>query len=476
MVSIAIEAGRPAPRAAALGFIGGLVGFAGTLYWVIAVMGRYGGLALPVAALVGCLLWAYLALYVAVFAWFLRRAILTFGAAGIWFAPPIWVATEWLRSSMIGGFGFPWVLLGTSQADALPVAQLASVVGVYGLSGLLGLVNAAAASLALTPRAPRKPIVAVAVLLVCTITWGAWRMSRSELTTAGAPVRIGLVQGAVEQDQKYDPRYRDEILTRYLDLSRQVIAAGAELVIWPEAATPFYFDLEALLAAPIRRLAVETQTPLIVGTDQFERTPGHPDRYYNSAVLVDVNGSTSGFYRKMQLVPFGEFVPMKSVFFFAAPLIEAVSDFSAGTEATTLLANGRRVSVAICYESIYPAIARAFVANGSELLATITNDAWFGRSSAAYQHFEQGRLRAIEQGRYVVRAANTGISGAVDPYGRVLAETRLFESTAITVDVRTLSTRTIYGRTGDVVVWIAVALTVCLVPLGWRARRLHPGL
>ena len=140
--------------------------------------------------------------------------------------------------------------------------------------------------------------------------------------------------------------------------------------------------------------------------------------------------------------------------FFAKPLIEAVSDFSFGTDPTVFDADGRRISVAICYESIYPWIGRAFVGRGSQLLATITNDAWFGRSSAAYQHFDQGAIRAVEEARYIVRAANTGFSGAVDPYGRTMVRTALFERAAITVDVRLLDRRTIYSYIGDLVAWL----------------------
>jgi apolipoprotein N-acyltransferase len=172
----------------------------------------------------------------------------------------------------------------------------------------------------------------------------------------------------------------------------------------------------------------------------------------------------------MHLVPFGEYVPLKSVLFFVAPLIEAVSDFSAGTDPIVFNADGRRLSVSICYESVYPAIAQSFVERGSQLLATITNDAWFGRSSAPYQHFDQGAMRAVEQGRYVVRAANTGISGAVDPYGRVIARTPIFEPAALVVDVRLLSGRTIYSRVGDVVVWFSLAVTLWIVTTSLRRR------
>jgi apolipoprotein N-acyltransferase len=129
------------------------------------------------------------------------------------------------------------------------------------------------------------------------------------------------------------------------------------------------------------------------------------------------------------------------------------------------------VSVAICYESVYPQLSRAFVGRGSQLLATITNDAWFGESSAAYQHFQQAALRGVEEGRYVVRAANTGISGAVDPYGRVLAQTALFVPTSIVVDVRALTSRTIYSRTGDLVVWFSMAATLAALGFGWFMER-----
>jgi apolipoprotein N-acyltransferase len=174
----------------------------------------------------------------------------------------------------------------------------------------------------------------------------------------------------------------------------------------------------------------------------------------------------------MVLVPFGEFVPFKDMLFFVSPLVEAVSDFTAGTEPVVFDAGGRRFSVAICYESVYPWLAREFATRGSQLLVTITNDAWFGRSSAAYQHFDQGALRAIEQGRYVVRAANTGISGVVDPYGRVLSRSVLFEPAVVTRDVRLLDHRTIYGYIGDVVAWVSLALSAWLAVV---TRRRVPG-
>ena len=195
----------------------------------------------------------------------------------------------------------------------------------------------------------------------------------------------------------------------------------------------------------------------------------HP--YCNAAFLIEPDGSTGGVYRKMHLVPFGEYVPFKSVLFFAGHLVQAVSDFSPGTSIVLLPLAGHLVSTAICYEVVYPDFVRQFVKNGSELLTTITNDAWFGDSSAPYQHFEQASMRAIENGRYLVRSANTGISGIVDPYGHVLAQSALFQPAVIVGTARFLKTSTFYTQYGDVFAYAAAVATLVLL-LQSRAWRL----
>lgn len=451
----------------AMGLITGVVYFGSTVYWVAEVMRLHGGLPPVVAVLVAALLVSYLAIYPALFAALLGRAVHRLGPNALWGAPFLWLSTEWLRG-IVGG-GFPWVPLGASQAAALPVVQLASVVGVSGLSLLLALVSTTAAALALRLKGARLTASAVALLLAVIVAWGSWRIGQGTLTQ-GEITTVGLVQGNVAQEQKYDPRYRNQILNRYVELSRQTLNQGADLVVWPEASTPFYFDVDSRLAQPIRDMAASANVPFLLGTDEYEPAKdGAPERFYNAAVLVGRDGRSRGSYRKMQLVPFGEYVPLRRLLFFVEPLVEAVSDFSAGTEPVVFDADGARFSVSICYESVFPALSRSFVAGGSQLLVTITNDAWFGRSAAPYQHFAQGAIRAVEQGRYVVRAANTGISGAVDPYGRVVAASGLFEPAALAVDVRLRSDRTIYSRVGDVAVWSALAISLLLVLLTFRS-------
>lgn len=473
-IAVALEVRRTAaqPRRGhvfLLGWITGFTHFSLTVSWVVEVMHLHGGLPMAVAWLVMFLLAAYLALYPALCAVLTGRAIRRFGLRGLWLAPALWVATEWLRG-WVGG-GFPWALLGTSQAGVTPIIQLASVTGVFGVSLLLAAVSAAAALFVLSrDTATRVAGAGVLGVVVLVAALGTWRVAGAALTTHGPVVKVGLLQGNVAQDQKWDPAYRASILDRYLALSRQVIGVGARLVVWPEASTPFFLEAEPQAAAPIRALARESRTPMIVGTDEFERD-ADGDRIYNSAVAIGPDGLSVGGYRKMQLVPFGEYVPLKSLLFFIGPLVEKVSDFAPGTEPVVLDAGGIRTGVAICYEVVYPWIARAFAAGGAELLTTITNDAWFGQSSAPYQHFAQASVRAVEQGRFLVRAANTGISGIVDPYGRTRMATGLFEEAAVTGDVRLIRTRTIYSYVGDLVAWLSLALAAFIaLPTSGRLR------
>ena len=456
-----------------LGYLTGLVYFCGTLYWLSQVMAQYGGLSIVVAGLLAFGLAAWLSVFVGIFAWLTADAIRGHGTQGVWLAPCFWVATEWFRA-WLGG-NFPWVLLGSSQASSLPVVQLASVTGVYGLSAMVVCAAAVIAILAWSRnRDQRRTAFIVAVGLVLIAVWGAWRMSRSEMLAQGVPMRVGLVQGNVPQDQKQDEAYSAAILDRYIALTREAIGAGSQLVLWPEAATPFLFEIDVNKAEPIRRLARESHTPVLVGTDQYQVPSGDSKgRWFNGAVLVGPDGRNRDSYQKIHLVPFGEFVPFKPLLFFVKPLIEAVADFTHGSRRTVFDVEGKKFSVAICYEVVYSGLAREFVNNGSQLLTTITNDAWFGRSSAASQHFEQAGIRAVEQGRYLVRSANTGISGGFDPYGRMLARTDLFTAVTTTIDVRLLSGRTVYNAIGDTIVYLAFAGTMAGVMLG-RRRSLAP--
>ena len=500
----AASSGRGRSGTFVLGWITGITYFWGTLYWLIDVMVVFGGLAYILAVILAGLLILYLALFPAIFAVIVGYARRQLGVSALLIAPAVWTATELGRGFFLTGF--PWVPLGNSQVTTLPIAQLASVIGVYGLSALVAAPAAAAAygvhygsdgsyfrsrsrSRASERLARWSALAAVGVLIAGVALWGQRRVDASELLRQGTPLKVGVVQGNIAQQNKWQASWRDRILASYLDMSTQIARQGVSLIVWPEASMPFLFEEDPMRAAMVRQVARDTGAFMLVGGDQVERrrSAGAKDRWFNSAFLLRPDGGVAGTYKKMQLVPFGEYVPFAQIFTFAGPIVESVDNFSAGERVDLLRFNGGMqassssgtnghtvpsvaVTTAICYEAVFPGLAREAVRAGSQLLTTITNDAWYGTSSAPFQHFEQASMRAIEQGRYLVRSANTGISGVVDPYGRVLARTELFVPAAFVAEVRLLEPWTLYARIGDAFAYACVALTVLALVASLRAQ------
>jgi apolipoprotein N-acyltransferase len=456
-----------ARRGFILGLITGFVHFAGTVYWTGATVQTFGGLPWPVAVFVAGLLVAYMALYIAGASAIVAVLVSRFGLVGLVAAPAAWVSMEYLRGMLIGGF--PWIPLGNTMVTLLPLAQLASITGVYGLSLFVALVNVGFAIAALAGP-PRRLMAIGATVLLITIAsiWGASRMASNTLVKGGKPIRVGLIQANIAQVDKWNPARAGMIVERYQQLTRQAVDAGAEFILWPESSTPFYFE-EDPQGELVRQLVRQSGRPLLLGSDEIE--PGPTARYYNSAFMLDEGGATAAVYRKIHLVPFGEYVPFQKLLFFVGPLVEAVSAFSPGQVVTLLPVKGHMVTTAICYEVTYPALIREGVLRGSELLTTVTNDSWYGESSAAYQHFEMAAMRAIEEGRYLVRSANTGISGIVDPYGRVLARTQLFETVTVVGEARFVTEKTVYAKIGDSVAYAAAALTALALIAAVMSRR-----
>ena len=441
------------------GLTTGVVHFAGMLYWIPRVMEEFGGLPAAVSWGVHLLLVGYLALFPALFAvgiWALHQRL---GVVAVLAAPAVWVSSELGRIYLFSGF--PWELLGYSQTPVLWVAQLASVVGVLGISALVASVNGSLAFLVLAGRERALGVMAAtAGLIVVCLLFGGLRVRSGSLVDTGVPLRVAAVQGNIAQGDKWNPALRDTILDKYLALTIRAADEGARLVVWPEAATPFAFQVDSR-ADLIRRLARERGVHLLLGTTDV--TWGDEPRYYNAAVLVDPTGETAGVYHKQHLVPFGEYVPMRDLLSFVSPLVENVGGFSAGEAPVILMMDDQPIGAAVCYEIIYPGLVRQFVTGGSRLLTTITNDAWYGRTAAPHQHFQQATMRAIEQGRYLVRAANTGISGVIDPYGRVVAQTALFEDDVLTADVRLIDDLTPYARFGDLLAFACGIVTLALM-------------
>ena len=460
--------GQTPLRAFALGLVSGVVYFVGTVYWTGTVIATFGGLATPVALFAMILLALYMALYPALTALITNTLLRRMGATALFVMPAAWVATEFTRGFLFGGF--PWVPLGNSQVRLLPVAQLASVLGVYGLSALVTFINGVVAfALLATGRRRVTALASAAVILLAVGGWGTWRIAQGSLTREGTAIRVGLVQGNIAQEDKWNPAEARRIFTTHIAMTRDVVRRGAGLVIWPESSTPFMFEEDEAGEAGVRDLAREVRVPILFGSDQVDRS-GRPIRLYNAAFLVTPSGDTAAVYRKIHLVPFGEFIPFKTWLYFVSPLVERFTDFSPGTSSVMLPVGSNTMSTAICYEVVYPSLIRQSVVEGSQLLTTITNDGWYGRSSAPYQHFEMASMRAIEQGRYLARAANTGISGVVDPYGRVVRQSAIFEQVGLVEEVRFLTSRTIYSAIGDMIAYAAIAITVVTLIAARRRR------
>jgi apolipoprotein N-acyltransferase len=470
--------GRPGPlrgvppyRALKLSLLTGMVFFIGTVYWTGTVIVTFGDVPVAVAAVGVVMMSAYLALYHVVGLLVISRVIARLGAPGLFFAPVGWVGGEFLRGFMLGGF--PWVPLGNSQIGLLPVAQLASILGVYGLSALVAYVNATVAfALLRTGRSRAIAVTAAAAVLVSVGGWGTWRIRDASLTRQGTPIKIGIIQPNIEQNAKLaaaegsNPQEARRIFTTNIAMTRDVVRRGAQFVIWPESAIPFKFERDRR-GDDIRALAREVKVPILFGSDQ-ETGALNEVSIYNAAYQIQPDGQTAAVYRKIHLVPFGEFVPMRRWFFFIRPLVDSFIDFSPGDSMVMLPVAGHLASTAICYEVVYPSLVRDAVNRGSELITTITNDGWYGHSSAPYQHFEMAAMRAIEEGRYLARAANTGISGVVDPYGQVINQSAIFEQVGIVEEARFLTSRTVYAAIGDVVGYASLAVTLLTALVLWR--------
>jgi apolipoprotein N-acyltransferase len=453
----------------------GLAFFAGTVYWVTNSVHFYGNVPLIPASLITLLLCAYLALYPALFGLCVtqlqrHRPHLVFIAA-----PAIWTALELARTYVFSGF--PWALLGYSQYSFLQIVQISDITGVYGVSFLIVFVNASLSKLLLERRF--MPIVAAACVMALVAGYGYLRLQAPEQPGG---LKISVVQGNIEQDKKWDPAYQQQTIGVYKRLTSQALAEHPDLVIWPETSTPFYFDgqdpRERQLSADLRDFVKSNKVPLLFGSPTYEIRQPRNVLLRNSAFLLDGNGGLAAKYDKFHLVPFGEYVPLKSVLFFVEKMVQAIGDFATGADYTVMtLKNGSaspgetRLSTVICYEIIFPDLVRQFVGRGAGIVTTITNDAWFGKTSAPYQHFSMAVFRAVENRVPVARAANTGVSGFIDSKGQVLAVSDIFTETYVTRTLKPGGTRTFYTRFGDAFSYLCCILSIiALVPT--RSRTL----
>ena len=455
------------------GWLAGTIAFTGTIPWVITAMNQFGQVPLIVSALLMLLLATYLGLFVGAYAWGFVRLQQRHSHL-LWLgAPTLWVSLEYLRTYALSGF--PWTLLGYSQYKWLTVIQVSDMAGVYGVSFLIVMSNLVISSLFTSMRLtqdkhsaslPWQPALAFLVILSASLIYGQWQIQKQAgLDQTAKSLNLGLVQANISQDKKWDQTYIEETLRRYTNLSQQT-GNDLDLLIWPEAATPFFFEKELAYQTVVLSTLRDNQTPLLFGSPTLRFEPDGSPYLLNSAYMLSPEKLLTGQYAKRHLVPFGEYVPLKSLLFFLEKLVVGIGDFKPGQGPLTvqlpdsLDKTKASIGVPICFEIIFPDLVRQMAKEGANFLVTLTNDAWFGDSSAPYQHFSMAVFRAVENHLAVARAANTGISGLIGPDGRIIRETPIFTQQAVTgsIPLRT-SAPTIYAQYGDVFSWACVILT-----------------
>ena len=470
--------GAPAGGAFRRGLVAGLVAALGVFHWIVVVVHTYGHAPMTFALLTLFLLAAYLALYPAAWAAGAARLGRLGEVPAIVLGACLWVALEWVRTHLISGF--PWALLGNSQAPFLPLIQISEWTGAYGVSFVVILANLALASLAgeLREARPVTPpwirTAALALVITLIVALGAGRREGIETRARGRrPLVVGLVQGNVPQDVKWDPAFVLGSLRRHVALTADAAEWKPDLIVWPEAATTFYFQDGEALSKVIRDASGQAGAPIFFGSSAYEPGGGGPARarrYYNSAFLVNPGGQRVGRYDKIHLVPFGEYVPFRRLLPFLSRVATGIAsgDFTPGEAPVIFPIDGRRFGALICYEGIFPALSRDLVNHGADLLVNVTNDAWFGRSGAPGQHLQMAVFRAVEERTGMARAANTGISALIQPTGEITARTGLFTMTQITGKVYPKLFRTFYARHGDVFAWACAALAAAGLALAAR--------
>jgi apolipoprotein N-acyltransferase len=430
-------------------YLSGIVFFGGLMHWLVNV-------SVPGTIILVLMLSLFWGLFGVV-----ARIIFRY-SADVLILPFVWVVLEYIRSYLFTGF--PWGLIAYTQYTNIKFIQIADLAGAYGVSFLVIMFNTAV--LAYVTRMERKiayMMVALFFLLTATM-YGMYKLDNFK--TWGTP-RLSVVQGNIPQNLKWDPSYARDIVADYDILTREVASDRADMIIWPETAYPYPVGGVRDIPVELRDLARQAGTPLLAGVISDDGSS-----FFNSAILLSGSGAVIGKYDKLHLVPFGEYVPLEKYIPFRRYIDKPIGDFKKGDQYTlfsmksvtsTNMPDGAisrqtnfyKFGVLICFEDIFPVLARRYVLKGANFLVNITNDAWFGRTAAPEQHLQASVFRAVENRVPVIRAANTGVSCFVDSTGDILARVErdgedIFVPGYATSNVRVSTTRSVYTQYGDV--------------------------
>ncbi len=444
-----------------LGYIGGVIWSFGTTYWIYHVMHSYGGLdgltsfaVLILFCLALGIMWGVFGLLMAVVAngRLRRRALFV--------APFLWVPLEIVRGFP---FDFPWDPLGTVLVNNIPLTRIATATGVYGLSFEIMLVNTAFTAAFLVDAKRRRMVLLAAVIVAGLLQAG--ELVHPPRLPADRTARLVQANIPILTAEQWTPQYFHNTLKDLAELSvPRPGELGAtdlppDLVVWPESPAPFFISNPDFRTA-VSDVARRANATMVVGSLGIPNGPQSQNQLYNSAAVIAPSGDWIARYDKIHLVPFGEYVPFKQLLSFAGKLTREVGDFMPGESRKALALGSYRMGVFICYEAVYPGEIREFAKNRAQVFVNISDDAWFGDTAAPVQHLNQARMRAIENNRWLVRATDTGITSAIDPFGRVVMQAVRNVRTAIDVPYTLVSGTTFYTRHGNWFVWLCAIISV----------------
>lgn len=431
-----------------LGLVFGLGLYCVGIYWIYISLHTFGGMPWWFAGFSTFCLCAFMAVFPALAGYLAKRQ-----GNLLWTAPVLWALSDWVRSWVFTGF--PWLTLGYTQAPDSPLSGFLAVTGVYGVSALAALLSACLVMLVQATGRVQAASVAVGLLVT-----GSLLSSISWTHPAGQPVSVALLQGNISQTIKWSPAHAEQTLRQYLDMVRQ---AHAKLIVLPETALPVLLEqLDPAYLAALRQHAENQGGDLLLGVVEARL-----DEYFNSAVSLGVSPTQS--YAKSHLVPFGEYIPLKSIFgwIYRDWLHMPLSDLSRGTSHQPLEIAGQKIGVNICYEDVFgEEVARQLPQ--AELLVNISNDAWYGQSFAADQHLQFSQVRAMETGRMVLRSTNTGATAIIDQRGQVLQHAPHDEAVILAGEAQGYQGITPYVRWGNA---LFIALSGIALGWAWWARR-----
>ena len=466
-------------RVFGLAWLQGFASYIGSLYWIPIPLHDFADVQMGLAILPMLLLAGIVAIDTAVAIWAGELAARRTRIPAVLTMPIAWTAVEWVRTYF--PVGFPWNLVGYTAYRNLELIQFAEFTGVYGVSALIVFFNAVVYLVIFrrgTSRLQTISLSSLTVMMVALVAFGAWRIANLKNAPAEGTLKVAMVQANIPQSLKWDPKFLPQSYGVYQEETTNAAKRGADLITWPEAAAAFLFlpddrypaalAEDAAYRQKLLTMAQNIGVPILFGAPALAQLDGQLG-FYNRAYLVSAKGEVVAHYDKMQLVPFGEYVPARSILgFFVNRVVKGLGDMVPGDQQTLFSVKGAKLGVLICYESIFPDFTRREVNLGANILVNITNDAWYGESSAPFQVLAMAAMRSVETKVPMVRTANTGISALIEPSGRITNRTPLFKRGTEIVDVSFRPVRTVYTMVGDLFAELCVVLTMIGLLIAWR--------